>query len=141
MSKNLMPEVLKMLGVTYGEDFKLQAPDPELYKNYSFYFDKDCELYIVNNLNGSTGNFSAMLHSIMRGYYKIIKIPWRPKEGDKYYSVSLPTKSICVEIWHNETSDYALKALDMVYRSAEEAEAHMAEDYERLTGRKLKNDA
>ena len=141
MSKNLMPEVLKMLGVTYGEDFKLQAPDPELYKNYSFYFDKDCELYIVNNLNGSTGNFSAMLHSIMRGYYKIIKIPWRPKEGDKYYSISLLTKSICVEIWHNETSDYALKALDMVYRSAEEAEAHMAEDYERLTGRKLKNDA
>ena len=141
MSKNLMPEVLKMLGVTYGEDFKLQAPDPELYKNYSFYFDKDCELYIVNNLNGSTGNFSAMLHSIMRGYYKIIKIPWRPKEGDKYYSISLPTKSICVEIWHNETSDYALKALDMVYRSAEEAEAHMAEDYERLTGKKLENDA
>ena len=141
MSKNLMPEVLKMLGVTYGEDFKLQAPDPELYKNYSFYFDTACELFIVNNLNGSPGNFRAMLHSIMRGYYKIIKIPWRPKEGDKYYSISLPTKSICVEIWHNETSDYALKALDMVYRSAEEAEAHMAEDYERLTGRKLKNDA
>ena len=141
MSKNLMPEVLKMLGVTYGEEFKLQAPDPELYKNYSFYFDKDCELYIVNNLNGSTGNFSAMLHSIMRGYYKIIKIPWRPKEGDKYYSISLPTKSICVEIWHNETSDYALKALDMVYRSAEEAKANLAEDYKRLTGRKLKNDA
>lgn len=137
---NLMPEVLKMLGVTYGEEFKLQAPDPELYKNYSFYFDKDCELYIVNNLNRSTSNFSAMLHSILRGYYKIIKIPWRPKEGDKYYSISLSTKSICVEIWHNETSDYALKALDMVYRSAEEAEAHMAEDYERLTGRKLKND-
>lgn len=141
MSKNLMPEVLKMLGVTYGEKFNLQAHDPELYKNYSFFFDKDSELYIVNNLNGSTGNFSAMLHSIMRGYYKIIKIPWMPKEGDKYYSISLPTKSICVEIWHNETSDYALKALDMVYRSAEEAEAHMAEDYERLTGRKLKNDA
>ena len=140
MSENLIPEVLKMLGVTYGEDFKLQAPDPELYKNYSFYFDKDCELYIVNNLNGSTGNFSAMLYSILCGHYKIIKLPWRPKEGDKYYSISLPTKSICVEIWHNETSDYALKALDMVYRSAEEAEAHMAEDYERLTGRKLKND-
>ena len=126
-----------MLGVTYGEDFKLQAPDPELYKNYSFYFDKDCELYIVNNLNGSTGNFSAMLYSILCGHYKIIKIPWKPKEGDKYYSISLPTKSICVEIWHNETSDYALKALDMVYRTQEEAEAHFAEDYERLTGKEL----
>ena len=132
-----MPEVLKMLGVTYGEDFKLQAPDPELYKNYSFYFDKDCELYIVNNLNGSTGNFSAMLYSILCGHYKIIKIPWKPKEGDKYYSISLPTKSICVEIWHNETSDYALKELGMIYRSREEAEAHFAEDYERLTGKEL----
>lgn len=134
---NLMPEVLKMLGVTYGEEFKLQAPDPELYKNYSFYFDKDCELYIVNNLNRSTSNFSAILHSIMRGYYKIIKIPWSPKEGDKYYSISLPTKSICVEIWHNETSDYALKALDMIYRSAEEAEANLSKDYQRLTGKPL----
>ena len=137
MNKNLMPEVLKMLGVTYGEEFKLEAHDPELYKNYSFFFNKDCELFIVNNLNGSTSNYNAMLHSIMRGYYKIIKIPWRPKEGDKYYSISLPTKSICVEIWHNETSDYALKALGMIYRSAEEAEANLSKDYERLTGNKL----
>ena len=144
MSKNLMPEVLKMLGVTYGEDFKLQALDPELYKNYSFFFNKDCELFIVNNLNGSTSNYSAMLHSIMRGDYKIIKFPWKPKEGDKYYAIILMGNiKPCIEShhWTDSTKDYALLKLGIIYKTEEEAMAHMKADYEELTGRKLKNDA
>ena len=40
-------------------------------------------------------------------------------------------------MWLGDTRDYAMKALDMVYRTREEAEAHLAEDYERLTGKKL----
>ena len=144
MSENLMPEVLKMLGVTYGEEFKLEAHDPELYKNYSFYFDKDCELYIVNNLNGSTSNYSAMLHSIMRGDYKIIKFPWKPKAGDKYYAIILMGNiKPCIEShhWTDSTKDYALLKLGIIYKTEEEAMAHMKADYEELTGKKLKNDA
>ena len=144
MNKNLMPEVLTMLGVTYGEEFKLEAHDPELYKNYSFFFNKDCELFIVNNLNGSTSNYNAMLYSIMRGDYKIIKFPWKPKVGDKYYALSLmlsikPRIERCD--WTDSTEDYALLKLGIIYKTEEEAMAHMKADYEELTGRKLKNDA
>ena len=144
MSENLIPEVLKMLGVTYGEKFNLQAHDPELYKNYSFFFDKDSELYIVNNLNGSTGNFSAMLYSILCGHYKIIKFPWKPKAGDKYYAIILMGNiKPCIEshYWTDSTKDYALLKLGIIYKTEEEAMAHMKADYEELTGKKLKNDA
>ena len=143
MSKNLMPEVLKMLGVTYGEDFKLQAPDPELYKNYSFFFDKDSELYIVNNLNGSTSNANIMLYSILCGHYKIIKFPWKPKIGDKYYAIILMGNiKPCIEshYWTDSTKDYALLKLGIIYKTEEEAMAHMKADYEELTGKKLEND-
>ena len=144
MSKNLMPEVLKMLGVTYGEKFNLQAHDPELYKNYSFFFDKDSELYIVNNLNGSTSNANIMLYSILCGHYKIIKFPWKPKAGDKYYAIILMGNiKPCIEshYWTDSTKDYALLKLGIIYKTEEEAMAHMKADYEELTGRKLKNDA
>lgn len=33
--------------------------------------------------------------------------------------------------------DFGKKALGMVYRTEEETSAHMAEDYERLIGKKL----
>lgn len=144
MNKNLMPEVLKMLGVEYGEKFKLEAHDPELYKNYSFFFDKDSELYIVNNLNGSTSNANIMLYSILCGHYTIVKLPWKPKIGDKYYALSLmlsikPRIERCD--WTDSTEDYALLKLGIIYKTEEEAMAHMKADYEELTGRKLKNDA
>ena len=144
MSKNLIPEVLKMLGVTYGEKFNLQAHDPELYKNYSFFFDKDSELYIVNNLNGSISNANIMLYSILCGHYTIVKLPWKPKAGDKYYAIILMGNiKPCIEShhWSDSTKDYALLKLGIIYKTEEEAMAHMKADYEELTGRKLKNDA
>ena len=143
MSENLIPKVLKMLGVTYGEKFNLQAHDPELYKNYSFFFDKDSELYIVNNLNGSTSNANIMLYSILCGHYKIIKFPWKPKAGDKYYAIILMGNiKPCIEshYWTDSTKDYALLKLGIIYKTEEEAMAHMKADYEELTGRKLEND-
>lgn len=136
MSKNLIPEILKMLGVEYGEKFQIYAYGTELYKGGLFFFDKNYGLTMVKS-NGSRFNADNMIYGIMCGHYKIVKLRWEPKEGDKYYSISLPTKSICVEIWHNETSDYALKTLGMIYRSAEEAEANLSKDYERLTGKPL----
>lgn len=140
MSENLIPEVLKMLGVTYGEKFNLQAHDPEIYKNYSFFFDKDSELYIVNNLNGSTSNANIMLYSILRGLYTIVKLPWKPKVGDRYYALSLMGGiEPCIERchWTDSTEDYALLKLGIIYKTEEEAMAHMKADYEELTGKKL----
>lgn len=136
MSKNLMPEILKMLGVEYDEKFNLRAVDSAICEDGLFYFDKENGFLRFMD-EEHTEEVYDMVYDVVSGFYEIVKLPWEPKEGDKYYAPSLPTKSICIEIWRNEKCDYALKALGMVYRTQEEAEAHFAEDYEKLTGKKL----
>ena len=60
-----------------------------------------------------------------------------PKYDEPYYSPSVTQKRVMELLWLGDTRDYAMKAIDMVYRTQEEAEAHLAEDYERLTGKPL----
>lgn len=38
MSKNLIPDILKKLGVEYGEKFQIYAYGTELYKGSLFFF-------------------------------------------------------------------------------------------------------
>ena len=134
---NLMPEVAKLLGVEIGERFKIQALGSKEDENSTLLvWLTEQGLCVENNYVFNNGEYKYLVKAL-KGELKIFKLPWSPKEGDKYYSISLPTKSICVEIWHNETSDYALKTLGMIYRSAEEAEANLSKDYERLTGKEL----
>lgn len=136
MAKNLMREVAKLLGVEIDEKFRLRDIERDIVVPYLYYFSEADGLMCIN-ANGEILTAPLIVNGLLGGKYKVVKLPWEPKEGDKYYSISLSTKSICVEIWHNETSDYALKALDMIYRSAEEAEANLSKDYERLTGKPL----
>ena len=132
MGKNLMTEVAALLGVEIREEFIIQNADRE--ETVVLAMDG---LHVIQPNDVLGPEHGKLLSKVLQGLYEVVKLPWKPKEGDKYYSISLPTKSICVEIWHNETSDYALKALGMIYRTEEEAKAHMAEDYMKLTGKKL----
>lgn len=136
MSKNLIPDILKKLGVEYGEKFQIYAYGTELYKGSLFFFDKDYGLTMVKS-NGSRFNADNMIYGIMCGHYEIVKLRWEPKNCDDYYVLNALTGTIECYSWGATTFDLALKALNMVYRTREEAEAHMAEDYERLTGKPL----
>ena len=51
----------------------------------------------------------------------------------------LNTRALFIEsfMWGNSTFDYAAKNMGIIYRTKAEAEAHLEEDYERLTGKKL----
>lgn len=140
MTKNLMPEVLKMLGVEYGEKFKLCEHGEELRDGF-YYFVEDMGLRHLN-LDGKEYHAHEMLEELLTGYYEIVKVksPWEPKKGDSYFFPSLPKNCVVKLIWTDNTYDYALKALGMVYRTREEAQEHFAEDYERLTGKKLEVD-
>ena len=134
MGKNLMPEILKMLGVEYGEKFKLRAEDSEICENALFYFDKDNGFIRMSDTKEEVYN---MLYDVVSGYYEIVKLPWEPRYGDIYYIVDARVCRVDSYSWGNTTFDLAVKSLGIIYRTKEEAEAHLAEDYERLTGNKL----
>lgn len=143
MAKNLMPEVAKLLGVEMGETFYI---NDHLGRRVCAYSDNnlfkigDLALLHLNNTDGcfeGSDRDQIILVKLLAGLLTIEKLPWEPKEDEQFYRPNIICKAVSNELWSGSTLNYSLKLLGMVYRTREEAEAHLAEDYERLTGRKL----
>ena len=137
MNKNLMPEIMKMLGVETEEAFKIRRPDYEVCEKGIYAFLEDEGLTKKNKQGVFDSNSSIEFEDLCLGNYEVVKLPWEPKYKEYYYCPSVTERRVIELLWLDDTRDYALKALGMVYRTKEEAKAHLAEDYERLTGRKL----
>lgn len=132
MAKNLMPEVAKMLGVELGEEFIIENE----YLKETVVLNMD-GLTIIRPNDEEWGNSSNLLAKVLQGLYKVEKLPWEPKHHESYYRPNIISKAVANELWNGATLSYALKALGMIYRTKAEAEAHLAEDYEKLTGKPL----
>lgn len=137
MTKNIMPEILKSLGVDYGEKFKLHNKE-YTFGDDLFMFDKDeglvrvCSNGVFERLN------NAALYDILNGSYEIVKLPYRPQMGDKYWMLDLCEGVHIVDyIWDGHIQDFAGLKMGIVYRTKAEAEAHMIEDYKKVTGMKI----
>lgn len=124
MAKNLIPEIAKMLGVEIGEEFKIKGREGAIYK------------FIVDGLLVSDDDAEKVyttahmpLVGLVRGDIEIVKLPWKPKAGEQYYSFGGrffgdPTVWIVIDvIWQGLAYDVAMFDKGWVYKSKEEAEA------------------
>lgn len=136
MSKNLMPKIIKALGLEYDEVFRVSEQDVETAEGGLFCFNKEGRLVKINP-DGSTCTAWEALYDILNGWCEIVKVPWEPKNCDDYYVLNAETGRIECYSWGATTFDLAVKSLGIIHRTKEEAEAHFAEDYEKLTGKKL----
>lgn len=122
MSKNLIPEIAKMLGVELGEEFEIKGRKGVAYK---FIID---ELIVSGSNNAEHGYTSAnmVLVSLVRGDAEIVKLPWKPKKGDAYYTFVLMGDKWGVSVgslhWGGFPNEYALLDKGWVYRSRAEAQ-------------------
>lgn len=141
MAKNLMPRIAEMLGVEIGERFKVSQKDSEIY-----YFTDAAFLKQVNDAESE--DFVSdleeedllVLYYLLSGKETVVKLPWEPKEDEQYWTISfVKNHHPYVEnyIWNSDDMDFLKLKLGMVYRTKAEAEAHLSEDYQRLTGKKL----
>ena len=135
MSKNLIPEIARMLGVEIGEEFKVEGVAD---KTYKFIID---ELIVCGEKNANHGYVSAnmMLVSLAKGDANLIKLPWKPKKGDAYYTFEVFRGKWVVRSlwWTGAPCSYALLDKGWVFRTKEEAEdaltkvaAEMGVEYE-----------
>ena len=129
---NLMPEVAKLLGVELGEEFIIENADRK--ENVALTL---VGLRVIRPNNVVSPDHGKLLSKVLQGLYEVKKLPWEPKSCDSYYVLNAETGRIECYSWGATTFDLALKALGMIYRTEAEASAHMAEDYERLTGKPL----
>ena len=130
MAKNLIPEIAHMLGVELGEEFKVEGD------NRTYWFDLDglhSGEYVAEDED------DAMLHDLLCGEVEIVKLPWKPKKGDAYYTFEIFRGKWVVRSlwWTGAPCNYALLDKGWVFRTREEAQAalpkvaaEMGVDYE-----------
>lgn len=122
MSKeNLIPEIAKMLGVEVGEGFEVKG-----YKGLTYQFTDD-ELIVYDNKNTETEYTTAnmTLVSLLKGEREIVKLPWKPKIGDTYWTFyinDVDLLDIDWYIWHKDVDDLARVKAGWAYRTVEDAE-------------------
>ena len=121
MSKNLIPEIAKMLGVELGEEFKVKGDDALTYR-----FDSD-GLKLTHNSGIEIAKISANVAfaALVNGKDEIVTLQWKPKPGNTFYSFEIVYRMwvVCSYTWLNSPRDYALLGKGWVYRSEEEAQA------------------
>lgn len=140
---NLIPMIVKELGVEAGEEFNAKhanigkiltnsKEEPAIFK-----FGND-GLYAKCS-DGSGDFFLIGMGNFLKGDYEIVKKPFKPKEGEWYYLFMFCGGDFCVA--STEFSKYSVQDLTNAYcgncfRTKEEANNHKAEIYEKLTGKK-----
>ena len=113
MAKNYMPEIAKMLGVEVGEIFKMTD-----YNSLYRFTERGLEF------KGTAGwCLSERIEWLLTGRNEILKLPWQPKEGDRYYFPATDFQYSCPETWDNHPIDFALKEAGMAFKTYEECEA------------------
>lgn len=119
MSKNLIPEIAKMLGVELGEEFKIKGYDGLIYK----LTDNGLELTTVDGQKTKWFDHGA-LSSLLKGKMEIIKLHYRPDYRQMYWTFGLKD-GIWVVIpreWEDYPAEILLADKGWTYRSKEEAE-------------------
>lgn len=127
MSKNLIPEICKMLGVELGEEFKIKGEDELM----TYRFNSDgLQVTYGDGIEIPYISTNLAFVALVKGQDEIVKLPWKPKKEERcWYIITDPDCDneeplIAVEDWWYGSFDeqIALKA-GVVFRTKEEAEA------------------
>ena len=123
MSKNLIPEICKMLGVAIGEEFKIKGYDELTYK----FASDGLKLTYDNDIEISDLTAKVAFVALLNGTDEIIKLPWKPKQDETFYTFGIhatETKWVVVSAkWWDNVKNLALYKIGWIYRSQAEAEA------------------
>lgn len=124
MAKNLIPNIARMLGVEIGEEFKVKGDDETTYS----FTDDGLKLTYNGGIGIAEISSDAAFAALVKGTDEIVKLPWKPKEGQtvySFYSVGLDGVLKVVDfIWVNDIITFqALVKAGWVYKTRAEAEA------------------
>ena len=121
MAKNLIPQIAKMLGVELGEEFKVKDEDALTYR----FTDDGLKVTYDGGIEISNISTNSAFINLVNGTDEIIKLSWKPKKGETYYTFDLLGDKWAVRpsCWGGFPNEYALLDKGWVYRSQAEAQA------------------
>lgn len=136
MAKNLIPVIADCLGVRIGEEFVVT----EEYKKYRFKFDeRKC---LVRNISDEELGWviaaDKTLAGLIYGEQEVIKLPFKPKKGDEFWSYAGFNFEPVYGTWQGDYDDFVALKAGCVFRTRAEALEALPAKYKELTGREWK---
>lgn len=122
---NKITEVIRILGLNPYEEFKIDN-----YPTSKFRFT-DSELQVTNSGEWDKSN-SMILGQLIYGA-KIVRLPYRPKNYDTYYTYVCEDFRIQSFSWSNCAIDYCRLKAGIVFRTEKEARENREEKMSGLT--------
>ena len=132
MYKNYMGEIAKMIGFELDEEFVIQ--NEEKYVNVMLCADG---LRVAHTQKDRS---YKLLTQLLIGDFEAVKKPFIPQYGEVYWSIEINAREkayIDWSTWNNDVFDYMRLKMGLIYRTENEAIAHLAEDYKKVTGKEL----
>ena len=125
---NHMAEVAKLLGVELGESFKItsdtQGDYPSVYQNYYRLTENNCLEFSDDGVEWKMTTAASLLKRILMGDIRIVKLLWKPQEGEKYYVPRIairPYDRHYGYYWDNSGVDIKRYDMGIVCKTPEEA--------------------
>lgn len=121
---NHMTEVAKMFGVELGESFKITSDTQDDYQNYYRFTENNCIEFSDDGVEWKMTTAAALLKHILMGDIRIIKLPWKPRKGEKYYIPYISTQQKGMHVtyyWRNDHIDIEHYRMGLVCKTPEEA--------------------
>ena len=112
MSKNYLLVVAEILGVEPFEEFRIT--------DYNLFYRLTPQGLEFSNKDRVEWRESSLLYNLLTGKNKIVKLPFRPKFGQVFYTPSSHLSRACVCRWEENIVDIALLKEGLVFRTESE---------------------
>ena len=123
--KNYMAEVAGLFGVELGEVFKVTDDDSGKYHNYYRFTEKKGIEVSEDNVKWEADTAEVLvLKWLLIGVARIIKLPWKPRKGEKYYIPYISTQQKGMHVtyyWNDDHIDIEHYRMGLVCKTPEEA--------------------
>ena len=136
MTKNLIPEIAKLLGVEIGEEFKVI----DTHENECTVRFIENNLQVFDELDKNWRDFARAVGLIVSGEYEVIKLPWKPKLNDVFWTYACNDFVVCWNKWDGSAQQLAELKCGMVFRTEAEALKERPRIYKEMTGKEWKNE-
>ena len=127
---NYYKQIAEMLGVELGEEFSLKG-------NYTGEINRPRykitqEEGLMYSIGSEEWKRSIILLSIINGAYSIVKLPWKPKNGDAYWNWATDVELAQFKRWNGVSTDFACWKLGNCFETSEEAQSKGKEIMEQI---------
>lgn len=122
---NRMEEVAKMFGLELRETFKIADDIFGEHPKYYRFAENVCLEASNDGAKWDTAD-AGVLEDILMGDVRIIKLPWKPQKGEKYYVPSIvirPEDRNYYYYWSNDDINIEHYRMGIVCKTPEEATA------------------